>query len=253
MVIGYFYGLLCSIIGAYEDLKKREIDDFLWLSMLWIGLVIHFNIIEFLGVILISLSLKYEKLFYVAIILFLISFFYFNSLYAIAFVVFYIFSILLYYSNLMGGGDCKFLMGLSYLNGALFTITSLLNGILFIIPYSLFLLLQNIKEKNYKNLKFKNVLLLFIATKKEIKDVKKFEMILGDDNNISYLPKLNKDYYCHDNNKTYNNMDSNKNQCCGKIWITPKLPFLVFILFSYILYGFYNKIIIFEIMNWFFY
>lgn len=123
----------------------------------------------------------------------------------------------------MGGGDCKFLMGLSYLKGMFFTFIIFLNAILFVIPYCIFILLINLKNGNHKRLKLKNLPLLFIALKKDIDKVKKFETIMGDDENLSLIPNINEE---KEEKKTYK----------GKVWVTPQLPFLVFICLSYILY-----------------
>jgi len=246
MDLGYIYGLICSIYGAFEDWKKREVNDFLWLSMLWIGAFIHVlyslsNLlvffIEVLAIFLITISVKFErfsKIGYCGIFLFIISAFLFKSYFALSFLIFYIIGIFLYYANLMGGGDCKFLMGVSYLKGLIFTFVIFLNAIIFVIPYCVVILLTNIKKENYKKLKLKHFPLLLIAIKKDIKDVKKFETIMGDDENLSLLPKINEE-----EEKTYK----------GEVWATPQLPFLVFICLSFILYIFYPHPVIFDLLK----
>ncbi len=241
MDIGYIYGLICSIIGAHEDYKKREVSDYLWVSMIWAGLLLHFNIIEFLGVVLVSISLKYNKLFYVGLVLFLISFLLFKSYFAVSFLIFYVVIILLYYLNFMGGGDCKFLLGLSYLKGVIFTFIIFLNAIIFIIPLPILFFIINIKNKSYKGLKFKNFILLFISLKKDREKIKNFETIIGDDEKIFLIPKINT-----------NDGKEMEITYSEKVWITPQIPFLVFIMLSYILYMIYPFPVIFGIIKMFF-
>ncbi|ADC69038.1 Peptidase A24B, FlaK domain protein [Methanocaldococcus sp. FS406-22] len=247
MDLAYIYGLICSIYGAVEDWKKREVSDFLWISMLWVGVLVHFLynkslltiFIEILAILFITISVRYEKfnkLVYVGIFLFLLSFILFKSYFALSFLIFYLIGIFLYYLNFMGGGDCKFLMGLGYLKGMFFTFVIFLNAILFVIPYCLAILLINIKNKSYKGLKLKNLPLLFIALKKDIDDVKKFESIMGDDENFSLIPNINEE---KEDKKIYK----------GKVWVTPQIPFLVFISFSYVLYMIYPFPAIFKIIE----
>ncbi|CAB3288492.1 Peptidase A24B, FlaK domain protein [Methanocaldococcus lauensis] len=248
MDLGYLYGLICSMYGAIEDWKKREVGDFLWLSLLWIGVIVHaiysknllLFFIEVFAISFITLSVKYEELnrfFYIGILLFLLSFILFKSYFALSFLLFYLVGVFLYYTNFMGGGDCKFLIGLSYLKGMFFTFIIFLNAILFVIPYCIIILLINIKNKNYKRMKLKNFPLLFIALKKDIKDVRKFESIMGDDENLSLIPKINGE------------IENGKNKYKGKVWVTPQLPFLVFIFLSYVLYIIYPFPIIFKIIE----
>ena len=85
MDLAYIYGLICSIYGAVEDWRKREVSDFLWISMLWVGVLVHFLYnkslltisIEILAILFFTISVRYEKfnkLVYVGIFLFLLSF-----------------------------------------------------------------------------------------------------------------------------------------------------------------------------------
>jgi preflagellin peptidase FlaK len=95
-MFSYFKKALCLImllISSYEDFKKREVDDRIWLIFSPIGIIITF----------IEYFLKYIDFSYLI-------------LYVLSIVITIIVSIIIYYLKFVGGADSKALITLSLLD-----------------------------------------------------------------------------------------------------------------------------------------
>jgi preflagellin peptidase FlaK len=85
--------LIMLLISSYEDFKKREVDDRIWLIFSPIGIIIT----------LIEYFLNYIDFSYLI-------------LYVLSIIITTIISIIIYYSKFVGGADSKALITLSFLD-----------------------------------------------------------------------------------------------------------------------------------------
>ncbi|MDK2988307.1 MAG: archaeal preflagellin peptidase FlaK [Methanothermococcus sp.] len=214
-MIEYIFGLVGLLIASIHDFKSREIEDYIWISMVVFG---------FLYSIYMSFSTGNYS--------FLI-----NSI--SGFVVCFILGYLMFLFGI-GGGDGKILMGLGALVpkyqmptytilGSLlsvnyvpsFPIIVFINGMFFMIFLPIVILLRNLmKGIRPKNLR--KFLLMCFGEKMRVKDAKeKNRLILGHENNFKLLPSADDDDFSN-----YNDDE--------EIWVTPMIPLIIPITVSYI-------------------
>ncbi|ADG13453.1 Peptidase A24B, FlaK domain protein [Methanocaldococcus infernus ME] len=229
-MINYIIGLLCLILGSIQDIKKREVEDYIWLAMVGFGFLYH-----------LFLTLKFGN------ISFLILFF--ESL--------FISFILGYFMFLLGSGgaDGKALIGigalvpsmkmpiyssifkvLSLLNFPTFPILVFINSLFLIIFYPIVIFLRNLRRGKPRNLK--ELLLMFVAEKMRYEEIKKEKrIILGKDEEVEIFKHgeeaLNYNGYKDDD----------------LLWASPAIPFIFIILLSYILTPYMGDIIIAKLLE----
>ncbi len=181
------------LYAAYSDIKKREADNWIWLAMGVAGLAFLLFDHKNLTFIAISIAISIP----------------------IAFLL-YIFG--------MGGADAKAIMAISLLNPLppsttlfqspqfVFPVTVLINSLLLILPMPLVFLFYNIAKKEAE------FPYAFFGYKMEASIAKnKFVWPMEKDGKKSIYPVK----------------DADMQQYHGRIWVTPKLPFLVFIFAGY--------------------
>ncbi|AIJ05848.1 Peptidase A24B, FlaK domain protein [Methanocaldococcus bathoardescens] len=217
-MINFVIGAIGLLIASIYDLKCREIEDYIWISMAIFG-------------------------FLYSIYLSLISH---NILYVIqSFVGFIVCFFLGFFMFLLGagGGDGKLLMGIGALipkyNMPIYTplgiilnyhpyipsfpIMVIINAIFFSITLPIIIFLKNI-IRGVKPKTKKEFICMFIGEKMKVSEaMKKERLILGNQENLKLLPSAEKDY-------DFSNFDKNE-----EIWVTPAIPFVVPIFLSYLL------------------
>lgn len=193
--------------ASIEDLKKREIDDRLWIFM--ITSAIFLNTVEYI-------FQPFDLIF--ALIQFGIVFFYAN---------------IMYYLLRFGGADCKAIICLSIMfptypilfpwivKGIVFTLSVLINSIIFAPIIALYFFIKNAIRGNFSKL-------MFIGYKVNVDEIPKFHNLL----------QLVKDgrVVCTIRSVEFNEKIVDDLKRLGKkdVWVTPALPFIVFITFGFI-------------------
>ena len=126
----------------------------------------------------------------------------------------------------MGGADAKAIMAISLLNPLppscsifhspqfIFPVTVLINSLLLILPLPLLFFVYNAKRKNAE------IPYAFFGFKMDAEKARK-----------KFVWPMEKDGV----KKIYPIKDADLNSYHGKIWVTPKLPFLLFILIGYVI------------------
>jgi preflagellin peptidase FlaK len=191
--------LLTSVFflyASYLDLRHREIDPRIWRSMTALAIVI----------LIIDIGMnKDPSLFRDFIIIFSIA---------------VLFSLSLYHFGLLGGGDVKLLIALgamfprlstgNFIFPALF-LSVFTNAILVALIMPLIFFFHNLKQIRHVRSP-SEFLRLLIAYKKNAKELGSFEVVLGE-------------------GRIFGNTDKTplgKTQKKGEVWVTPALPFVVF-------------------------
>ncbi len=191
------------VYAAYLDLKYREIDSRVWRYMTALGAL--FLLAD------IILTKNPRLLLPFAIIL------------AIAIV----FSVSLHYFGLMGGGDAKLLIALGAMFPFLprgnfvlptFFLSVITNAILLGLLINLGIFVLNLKHLKYVR-RFKKLVRLFGAYKKDAKDVGKFEAVL--DEGSLFLGTKNTEF--------------GRGAREGEVWVSYALPFVVFMTIGFII------------------
>ncbi|MBP2144234.1 hypothetical protein J2127_001404 [Methanococcus voltae] len=313
MSIEYIYGFFCIIAGLYFELRGKKFYDIFWISMLYLGAIIHFNSIEFLGILVLTIA-NYMKshtkiLANLGILLFITSFVISGSYYALSLIMYYFIALALYHGNLMDGQETKYLIGLSYLGGFLISSSIFLDSVLFVIPIPIYFLIANYKNdpSDYDDLNLQSFARLATSIKKSEKDIKPTDNVTCYDkkslinagfknkaknpymNNLSNLNSLNNtnrlenfdsnienetnfnedNNTIHRNNENYidiseigelstsmkhklsydNALLQNTQGYDKKVWVTPHIPFMLFITMSYIIFWFVKKPILFLLID----
>lgn len=149
--------LIYLLVACFEDIKKKEIHDWLSFSLIAIALAVRA---------IVSLSIKRP-------------FYFLYSLLALA--IFYVIALFLYYAKAFGGGDAKFLIALSVVFATTpkfsllqepflftFVVNSIVLSFFYVLVFSFFLAIKNrksfvveFKKENKKNLLLKIFLFCF--------------------------------------------------------------------------------------------
>jgi len=218
-MFSYLRKILCLImlmISSYEDFKKREVDDRIWLIFSSLGIIIT----------LIEYFLNYIDFSYLI-------------LYVLSIVITTIISIIIYYSKFVGGADSKALISISFLDpinlneNTIHPFTSiivLMDTLITFLIVPIFLFIYNLyrilnKENIFKGFErfeneklYRKIIALFIGYR--TKGVKKrfaipIEDGFGEKREFFFTPLLKLDVEPIENE--------------GE-WISPCLPLIVFIL-----------------------
>jgi preflagellin peptidase FlaK len=203
--------LLFFLYASYLDLKYREIDPRLWQSMIGLGfLIILADIVD----------LNNPRLLIVFLIILLLA---------------TIFAISIHYLGLMGGGDVKLIIALGamfpYLPSGSFILPTLFlsaftNAIVIALTIPLFFFIYNLKHLPSTRSP-KDFLRLFVAYKKDAKNLDHFEAVLNEGQLFI-------------NTK---NMELGKTNKMGSVWVTPAFPFVVFLTAGFTISVFYGDIL----------
>ncbi|MCD6170929.1 MAG: prepilin peptidase [Thermoplasmata archaeon] len=193
-VAKFIIGMLLLSYSSYQDLKYREADNWIWIAIALTGIFFIFFDLRKWMLILISISISVT----IAFLLYLFG---------------------------MGGADSKALMSLSFLNPLppsfsifhspifIFPITILINSLLLILPLPIFFFIYNLYKKNAE------FPYCFFGYKMNAREAeKKFVWSMERDGKKSIMPQKEEDL------KKYGNKE---------IWVTPKIPFLLFIATGY--------------------
>ncbi|ACV25013.1 preflagellin peptidase FlaK [Methanocaldococcus fervens] len=217
-MINFAVGAIGLLIASIYDLKCREIEDYIWISMVIFGFL-------YSG----CLSFVFHDSIYV-----------FQSF--VGFIVCFFLGFFMFLLG-MGGGDGKLLMGI----GALvpkygmpiytplgiilnyhpyipsFPIMVIINAIFFSIVIPIIVFLKNI-IRGVKPKTKKEFMCMFLGEKMRVSEaMKKERLILGNQENLKLLPSAEEDY-------NFSNFDENE-----EIWVTPAIPFVVPMFLSYLI------------------
>ncbi|WP_048059115.1 preflagellin peptidase FlaK [Methanococcus vannielii] len=215
-MINYIIGAVGLLLASFQDLKKREIEDYIWISM---------SVIGFIYAIYLSYTLSDYN-------------FLLNSV--SGFVICFVLGYLMFLLGI-GGGDGKILIGLGTLIpkyempitsalGALlsmnyipnFPITVFINGVFFMAFLPLLVFFKNILKGVRPKTK-KEYIAIFFGEKITVKEAKTGKrLIMGKGNKINFTPQSDAENYSKYRDKE-------------KIWVTPQIPMLIPITVSYIL------------------
>lgn len=218
-----FLSFLLLIYASIQDWKYREIDNKIPLSMVSLGIV--FLIYDFIDI---------ESLYVI-------------KMFSISIGISFLLVTGLYYAGLMGGGDGKILIGIAalipvlpYPTYSLFPIFSLsvLTNAIFIsalLPLAFFLYnIRYLKEVS----SLRSFLVLFLGYKKMAKDIANYEVVIGNGNKYSLFIHAKKA-------KLGEPIKGSK-----KVWVTPALPFAIFITAGFMVSAVYGDLISYIIWNW---
>ena len=227
----YIVGLICLTIGAIQDLRSREIEDYLWIFMSVLGVLSYLYLTVVTGdtiYILRSLS-GFILCFILGYVMFLFG---------------------------VGGGDGKLLAGMGALipkyNTPIYTslgsvlnmigyipsfpLLVFINGMFLMIFLPIIILIKNL-IRGHKPKDIKHLIILSLGEKVKVKDVKgKNRLIMGREDNIELLPS------CEDD-------DFSKYDDEEEIYVTPMIPFIVPVTVSYIITPFIGDYIIYLILS----
>ncbi len=200
--------LLILLKASVEDLKTRMIDDRLWIAMLLVA--IPLDVLEY-----------FVKPF--------------NLIFAlIQFSIIFAFANVMYYLLRFGGADCKAIICLSVMfptypvlfpwvvKGVIFTLSVLINSVIFAPLIAFYFFLRNAVKGNFSKL-------MFVGYKVSIDKIPKFHNLLQ---------------FVRDGKLVYSfsgveidkkSIEELKELGIKEVWVTPALPFIVFITFGFVL------------------
>jgi preflagellin peptidase FlaK len=199
------------LYSSYLDLKYREIDSRIWRLMTTLGAL--FLLAD------VFLTKNPRLLLPFAIILTIAA----------------VFSVSLHYFGMMGGGDAKLLIALGamypYLPHGEFLLPILFlsafsNGILLSILIPLGFFARNIGQLQYVRTP-KEFLRLFMAYKKDSKDLGSFETVLREGQIFINAREV----------------ELGKTGVEGEVWVTPAIPFIVFMTAGFVISVLYGDIL----------
>ncbi|ADC69933.1 Peptidase A24B, FlaK domain protein [Methanocaldococcus sp. FS406-22] len=216
-MINFIVGAIGLLIASIYDLKSREIEDYIWISMVIFGLIYH----GYLSFISHDMSYIIQSI--------------------VGFIVCFFLGFFMFLLG-VGGGDGKLIMGLGALipkyNMPIYTplglilnyyyipsfpIMVVINAVFFSIILPIIIFLRNV-IRGVKPKTKKEFLCMFLGEKMKVSEaMKKERLILGNHENLKLLPNAEKDY-------DFSKFDKNE-----EIWVTPAIPFVVPIFLSYLL------------------
>ena len=204
--------LVALTYASYLDIKTREIDSRIWRAMVALGVIlIFFDAITF----------ENPRVLIFA---------------AFAIIISLIFTVPLNYLGLMGGGDAKLLIALATMFPflphskfiiPLFFLSVFTNAIVIAVSIPLLFFIKNIKHLRDVR-RFKEFFRLFVGYKKNAADVGEFETILKEGQVFI------------DVNKVELGKGSKGD---GEVWVTPAIPFVVFLTAGFIISIVYGDLI----------
>jgi len=199
--------LLIFVRASVEDLKTREIDDKLWLIM--IALAILLNVIQFL-----------QKPF--------------NLIFAVVqFVFIFILANVMFYLLNFGGADCKALICLSVMfpvypeifeftvRGFIFALSVLTDSVIVAPLIALYFFVRNALKGHFAKT-------MFIGYKVKVDEIPKFHNLLEWVENGKIVRSLRGIEFDE------NVVEELKRMGVKDVWVTPALPFIVFMTFGFI-------------------
>lgn len=207
-LIRFIIGSIALSYGAYHDYKSREIEDVPWIIMIISGLILLF--------------------------------FYDLKMALFSMAVFFPVTIPMLF--LMGGADAKAMWGIMLLCPLppeffifplikpplfIFPLTILINSLIMVIPIPFAFFFLNVSRKNFE---FPQCLLGYKMKTSEIMAKNKFVWSMEKNGSKKILPVKDFDF-----------------EKAGEreIWVTPRLPLIVFIFFGYILSFIFGDILFF--------
>jgi preflagellin peptidase FlaK len=230
-MVTYIFGLIGLLVASIQDIKSREIEDYIWISMVIFGLIYN-----------IYLSMATGNYFFII-----------NSIFG--FIICFVLGYLMFLFG-VGGGDGKVLIGMGTLTpnydmpiystlGNILTIGYIpafpimvfINGMFFMIFLPIIILIQNLLKGNTpKN--FKEIMVLSFGEKMKVSEAKKKNrLIMGRDNDkINLFPSSEDD-------------DFSKYSDGEIIYVTPMIPLIIPITISYIITPFIGDNIIYLIIS----
>ncbi|WP_457550743.1 A24 family peptidase C-terminal domain-containing protein [Archaeoglobus sp.] len=200
--------LLIFIRASVEDLKTREIDDRLWLIM--IALAVLLNVIQFI-----------QKPF--------------NLIFAVVqFVFIFILANVMFYLLNFGGADCKALISLSIMfpyypkifeftvKGFIFALSVLTDSVIFAPLIALYFFVRNALRGHFAKM-------MFIGYKVKVDEIPKFHNLLEWVENGKIVRSLRGIEFDE------NTVNELKRRGVKEVWVTPALPFIVFMTFGFVI------------------
>ncbi|MCS3901142.1 preflagellin peptidase FlaK [Methanococcus voltae] len=226
--MAYTIGLLGLILASIQDIKSREIENYIWIGMAVIGL-------------LLSLYLSFTAGSFTPVISSVAGF-------IICFIIGYLMFVLG-----IGGADGKILMGMGALIPAYafpiysslqplysmeyipwFPLLVLFNGVILMIVLPIYLFFKNLSN-GVKPKKLKEYVLMLIGEYITVAEAKKGnKVVLGKGKDVKLIPSVN----------DIGNYDLSKYKDTQYVWATPELPLLVPIAISYVITPFLGDKII---------
>ncbi|CAB3288817.1 Preflagellin peptidase [Methanocaldococcus lauensis] len=217
-MLNYIVGVVGLLIASIQDIKSREISDYIWIIMAIFGFLysIYLTIIVHNLLFICQSAIGFLVCFFLGYFMFLLG---------------------------AGGGDGKLFMGIGALIpkyympiysslGLLlnynpyipsFPIMVFINALFLSIIIPIVIFIKNI-IRGYKPRTKKEIICMFIGEKMKVSDaIKKERIVLGNQENLKLLPSVEESY------------DISKYDKNEEVWVTPSIPFVVPIFLSYLL------------------
>ncbi|WP_456471595.1 prepilin peptidase [Methanocaldococcus sp.] len=216
-MINYIFGLICLLIASIQDIKKREVENYIWIAMILFGFI-YFLI----------LTIKYSDIYYIKI-------------FFISLIISFILGYLMFLFG-AGGADGKAIIGVSALvpnyplqlkssifqlffslNLPIFPILVFINSIFLITLYPLIIFIKNILINNVRPKNLKEFFTMFLAEKIKMSKVKKEKRIILGKDKIEFIRHGEEAL----NYEGYEESDI--------VWASPAIPFILIIFLSYLI------------------
>jgi len=222
--------LSCLIAATYQDIKTREVDDLIWITMICLTTpLVLFELFTYSKSVLVT--------------------------YIISTLLTAVLSFLLAYFGLMGGADAKAYICLSIaelpeptvIDRTFPGISIFINSVILSALTSLLIFAKNVKLMYTSSLTFpqetnilKKLILLFTSTMINIKELErnphKYFVLNTANNKIDINIRLARQ-------NTSEIIPLLKKRNVKRVWVTPALPFILFILLGYMFYMLLGNIV----------